>query len=93
MKASALEWFPAKVLLLRELKALGYPGGISVPAHLATLWSVAKPEHLMRFETEPRRPMLADFTTIGRSSGRLELFIATLGWSREATSSSSPMSG
>lgn len=82
VKAAAPEWIPATVLL-RELKALGYPGGVSIlKDHLATLKPTAKPELLIRFETEPGRQMQADFATIRRGQDRLAVFIATLGWSR-----------
>jgi transposase len=82
VRAAAPEWIPATVLL-RELRALGYPGGVSVlKDHLATLRPVAKPEPLIRFETDPGRQMQADFATIRRGKDRLALFIATLGWSR-----------
>jgi len=87
VKAAAPEWIPATVLL-RELRAMGYPGGVSIlKEHLATLRPVARPEPLIRFETEPGRQMQADFATIRRGKDRLAVFIATLGWSR-ATSSS-----
>jgi transposase len=82
VSAAAPEWIPAPVLL-RELRALGYPGGISIlKDHLATLKPVAQPEPLIRFETEPGRQMQADFATIRRGKDRLAVFIATLGWSR-----------
>ena len=55
--AAAPEWMPATVLL-RELRALGYAGGISIlKDHLATLKPVAKPEPLIRFETDPGSPI------------------------------------
>src|SRR5579864_5446746 len=82
VKAAAPDWIPATVLL-RELRALGYAGGISIlKDHLATLRPVAKPEPLIRFETEPGRQMQVDFATIRRGRDRLAVFIATLGWSR-----------
>jgi transposase len=65
------------------LRALGYAGGVSIlKDHLATLKPVARPEPLIRFETEPGRQMQADFATIRRGKDRLAVFIATLGWSR-----------
>ena len=80
--AAAPQWIPATVLL-RELRALGYPGGVSIlKDHLGTLKPVARPEPLIRFETDPGRQMQADFATIRRGKDRLALFIATLGWSR-----------
>ena len=82
VEAAAPDWIPATVLL-RELKALGYAGGISIlKEYLATLRPVAKPEPLIRFETEPGRQLQADFATIRRGRDRLAVFIATLGWSR-----------
>jgi transposase len=73
-------------LLLRELLGrarIPVWGGISIlKHHLATLRPVAKPEPLIRFETEPGRQMQADFATIRRGRDRLAVFIATLGWSR-----------
>jgi transposase len=84
VKAAAPDWIPATVLL-RELRALGYPGGYSIlKDHLATLRSVAKLEPLIRFETDPGRQMQVDFATIRRGRDRLAVFIATLGWSRAA---------
>ena len=82
VKAAAPDWIPATVLL-RELRALGFTGGYSIlKDHLATLRPVAKPEPLIRFETEPGRQMQCDFATIRRGRDRLSVFIATLGWSR-----------
>jgi transposase len=70
-------------VLLRERRALGYSGGVSIlKDHLATLKTVAQPEPLIRFETEPGRQMQADFATIRRGKDRLAVFIATLGWRR-----------
>jgi transposase len=75
-----------KSLLLLEL--LGWAripvwGGISIlKDHPATLRPVAKPEPLIRFETEPSRQLQADFATIRRGRDRLAVLIATLGWSR-----------
>jgi transposase len=82
VKAAAPDWIPATVLL-REMRALGYAGVYSIlKDHLATLRPVAKPEPLIRFETEPGRQMQADFATIRRGRDRLAVFIATLGWRR-----------
>ena len=84
VKAAAPDWIPATVLL-RELRALGYPGGYSIlKDHLATLRPVIQPERVIRFETDPGRQMQADFATIRRGRDRLAVFIATLGWSRAA---------
>jgi transposase len=82
VKAAAPDWIPATVLL-SELQALGYLGGYSIlKDHLGTLRPLAKPEPLIRFETDPGRQMQVDFATIRRGRDRLSVFIATLGWSR-----------
>jgi transposase len=70
VKAAAPEWIPATVLL-RELRALGYSGGISIlKNHLAPLRPVATPEPLIRFETKPGRQMQArrPFAMIGKAA-------------------------
>lgn len=75
------DWIPATVLL-REIQACGYAGGISqLKSYLAPL----KPQHadpVVRFETEPGRQMQADFTIIRRGQDRLLAFVATQGFSR-----------
>ena len=82
VKAAAPDWIPATVLL-RELKALGYASGYNIlKEYLATLRPVAKPDPLVRFETEPGRQLQVDFGTIRKGRDRLSVFIATLGWSR-----------
>jgi transposase len=92
VKAAAPEWIPATVLL-RELRALGYAGGVSIlKDHLATLKPVAKPEPPIRFETEPGRQMQADFATIRRGKDRLAVFIRRSAGAGRRTSSSSPTS-
>jgi transposase len=68
VKAAAPDWIPATVLL-HELKALGYSGEYSIlKEHLATLRPTAKPDPLVRFETEPGRQMQADFGTIRKGT-------------------------
>ena len=75
------EWIPATVLL-REIQAAGYRGGISqLKAYLAP-FKASPPDPLVRFETEPGRQMQADFTVIRRRRDRLSAFVATLGYSR-----------
>jgi transposase len=75
------DWIPATVLL-REIQAAGYDGGISqLKAYLAPMRVIA-PDPVVRFETEPGRQMQADFTVIRRGRDRLSAFVATLGYSR-----------
>ena len=84
VKAAAPEWIPAAVLF-RELRMLGYSGGLTtLKLYLATLKPRTPAEPLIRFETEPGRQLQADFATIRRGAERLSVFIATLGWSRAA---------
>jgi transposase len=75
------DWIPATVLL-REIQAGGYGGGISqLKAYLAPMKARA-PDPVVRFETEPGRQMQADFTVIRRGRDRLSAFVATLGYCR-----------
>jgi transposase len=84
VKAAAPEWIPAAVLF-RELKALGYGGGLTtLKLHLMKLKPTPTNAPLMRFETEPGRQLQVDFASIRRGVDRLSVFIATLGWSRAA---------
>jgi len=81
IEAAKPRWIPAPVLL-REIQALGYPGGISqLKAYLAP-FKQPKTEPLVRFETKPGQQMQVDFTTIRRGRRPLKAFVATLGYSR-----------
>jgi transposase len=74
VKAAAPEWIPAAVLF-RELRALGYSGGLTtLKMYLATLKPAAEAAPLIRFETEPGRQLQADFATIRRGADRLSVF-------------------
>lgn len=74
-------WIPATVLL-REIQARGYTGGISqLKAFLAPLKQF-EPEPLVRFETPPGQQMQADFTYVRRGRDPLLAIVATLGYSR-----------
>ena len=75
------DWIPATVLM-REIRAAGYTGGISqLKAYLQPL-KVVRIDPVVRFETAPGQQMQADFTTIRRGRDRLLAFVATLGYSR-----------
>ena len=92
VKAAAPEWIPAAVLF-RELRMLGYSGGLTtLKLYLATLKPRTPAEPLIRFETEPGRQLQADFATIRRGAERLSVFIATLGGAVRPMPSSSAMS-
>jgi transposase len=74
-------WIPATVLL-REIAARGYDGGISqLKAWLAPLKQV-EAEPVVRFETPAGQQMQADFTWIRKGRDPLVAFVATLGYSR-----------
>lgn len=80
--AAAPKWIPATVLF-DEIKSLGYDGGISILRdHLATLKPQAKPDPLVRFETEPGQQMQVDWGAFRLEDNRLSAFVATLGFSR-----------
>ncbi|HUU73621.1 MAG TPA: IS21 family transposase [Burkholderiales bacterium] len=84
MKAAAPDLIPA-VVLLREIQARGYDGGYTrLKVFVRGLRPVAKPDPVVRFETEPGQQMQADWATVGRGSDKLSVFIGTLGWSRAA---------
>jgi len=74
-------WIPATVLL-REIRKLGYGGGISqLKVWLAPLKKTA-PEVVVRFETAPGKQMQVDFTWVRRGRDPLVALVATLGYSR-----------
>ncbi|MGE0621626.1 MAG: IS21 family transposase [Pseudomonadales bacterium] len=84
VEAAIPDWIPATVLM-REIRALGYPGGISqLKVFLTTLKPTPVVEPLVRFETKPGEQMQVDFVTIRRGRHRLSAFVATLGYSRLA---------
>jgi transposase len=81
VEAAHPRWIPATVLL-REIRELGYEGGISqLKAYLAPL-KAPKADPVVRFETAAGEQMQADFTTIRRGRSPLKAFVATLGFSR-----------
>lgn len=74
-------WIPATVLL-REIQALGYDGGIStLKAFIGSHRQMAS-DPIVRFETPPGHQLQVDFTTIRRGQAPLKAFVATLGYSR-----------
>lgn len=82
--AAKPDWIPA-VVLLREVRELGYRGGLT---QLKMFVNDHKPrpvvEPLVRFETPPGKQMQVDFMSIRRGRDRLSAFVATLGYSRAA---------
>ena len=84
MKAALPDQIPATVLF-REIKLRGYEGGETrVKLFVRGLTPAPLVEPVVRFETKPGRQMQADWATVGRGADKLSLFIATLGWSRQA---------
>jgi len=77
------DWIPATVLM-REIQAAGYAGGISQLKAYIRPFKAVRIDPVVRFETEPGLQMQADFTTIRRGRDRLLAFVATLGYSRAA---------
>lgn len=81
LEAARPHWIPA-VVLMREIQARGYAGGISqLKAYLAP-FKRPREEPLVRFETPPGKQLQVDFTTIRRGQSPLKAFVATLGYSR-----------
>ena len=82
VEAAQPDWIPATVLI-REIRELGYTGGISqLKAFLTTLKPRQLAEPVIRFETPPGQQLQADFIVIRRGRDRLSAFVATLGYSR-----------
>ena len=78
------DWIPASVLFA-EIQALGYPGCVrSVSSFLSTLKSQARPDPVVRFETEPGQQAQVDWGSFKLGDQRISLFLITLGWSRFA---------
>lgn len=79
--AAKPHWIPA-VVLLREIRDLGYLGGLTqVKLFINPLKSVEE-EPVVRFETAPGEQMQVDFTVVRRGRDALLAFVATLGYSR-----------
>ncbi|MDQ7981468.1 IS21 family transposase, partial [Paraburkholderia sp. SARCC-3016] len=82
MQAAAPETIAAPALL-RELRALGYEGQLRSLQSLMKLHTpLAKPDPIVRFETDPGRQMQCDFVVFRRGAHPLYAFTATLGFSR-----------
>ena len=79
--AARPHWIPA-VVLLREIKEHGYPGGITQLKEFLKLHRQTKLEPVVRFETAPGKQMQVDFTHVRRGRDPLLAFVATLGYSR-----------
>ena len=81
IKQARPDWIPASVLM-REIQAVGYTGGISQLKAFVRPFKIVRIDPVVRFETAPGQQMQADFTTIRRGRDRLLAFVATLGFSR-----------
>lgn len=79
--AAKPHWIPASVLL-REIQAKGYTGGVSRLKEYLIQFKQPEPDPVVRFETAPGQQLHVDFTTIYRYRSRLKAFVATLGYSR-----------
>jgi transposase len=75
-------WLPATVLL-REIRAQGYEGGITqLKEFLRELRPTQPEEPVKRFETEPGKQLQIDFVVFRRGILPLRAFTAELGFSR-----------
>ncbi len=80
--AARPNWIPATVME-REIRALGYQGGIrTLRNYLVELKPKARLDPVVRFETEPGQQMQVDWGVFRRGKAPLSAFVATLGWSR-----------
>lgn len=70
-------------VLFREIKELGYKGGITQLRLYLRQIKPAKPrEEVVRFETLPGRQMQVDWAEIRKGKDFLAAFVATMGYSR-----------
>jgi len=81
VEAAKPRWIPA-VVLLREIRDLGYAGGITQLKMFLNPLKQVEQEPVVRFETQPGEQMQADFTVVRRGRDALLAFVATLGYSR-----------
>lgn len=81
IEAARPHWIPA-VVLHREIRERGYPGGVTQLKDFINAYRTGQPEPVVRFETPPGKQMQADFTHIRRGRDPLIAFVATLGYSR-----------
>lgn len=75
---------PATVLL-RELREIGYDGGISQLKVFMAALKQPEPDPVVRSETPPGKQMQADFTVIRRGRSPLLALVATPGCSRASS--------
>lgn len=85
IQAARPDWIPATVLV-REIRERGYNGSIRIlQEYLQGLRPKARPDPVVRFETQPGEQMQMDwieFRKPGHKDGMLAAFVATLGYSR-----------
>jgi len=68
-------WILATVLL-RELRSLGYEGGITMLKEHIKQYNPSTPvDPVVRFETQPGEQMQVDFTTITHYGVRVKAFV------------------
>jgi transposase len=82
IRESAPRRLPATVYL-REIRALGYEGGISILKDwLQGEYPRLPAPDVIRFETPPGQQAQADWTQVRRGRNKLSAFVGTLGFSR-----------
>ena len=80
--AAQPQWIPATVLL-REISALGYTGGVSqLRVFMRTIRPLAAADPVVRFETAPGEQLQIDWVEFRKGADPLYAFCATLGHSR-----------
>jgi transposase len=83
--ATRLATYPAlsAVRLFQEVRAAGYPGGITqLRAHVARVRPRLAPEPIVRFETPPGHQAQVDFATCRFPWGTRHALLVVLGYSR-----------
>ena len=78
VEAAKPHWIPA-VVLLREIRELGYAGGLTQLKMFINPLKSIEEEPVVRFETPPGEQMQADFTVVHGGRDALLAFVATQG--------------
>lgn len=81
--ASAAPVHLSAVVFMREIKALGYDGGLTrLRQHLFELRGTKTAEPVIRFETDPGKQMQVDWGQMRGGKTPLHAFVSVLGYSR-----------
>ncbi|ADD67543.1 Integrase catalytic region [Denitrovibrio acetiphilus DSM 12809] len=82
---SALPYKIPATVLIREIKEMGYDGGITIlKDYIQKVRPKPVEEELVRFETAPGHQMQIDFATVKSGNKKLHVFVAELAYCRRS---------